>query len=368
MTGRGSKNDHPKVAILWRGDAEARRNATPQNNRFFRIFEELAAVGIDAQPAVYDEETEGDVRAQLLAADGVLVWVNPLQDGIPRTALNSLLSDVATQGPWVSAHPSTILKMGTKEVLHRTRTMDWGCDTALYPTATAMRAEFPARLASGPRVIKRNRGNGGEGIWKVETLASLHNRSRVRVLDATKDTPEELALDEFFERCLEYFEDGGVIDQPFQARLSEGVVRCYMAGDRCAGFGHQKVRALVDAPAARAEAGPRIYSSNADPRFRRLRQLMEDEWTPQLCVLLDMPREDLPMIWDADFMLGPRGDDGADSYVLGEINVSSVFPIPDEAAAEIASRVKERLVPPARHPRARARAGDANRDNAGACE
>lgn len=38
-----------------------------------------------------------------------------------------------------------------------------------------------------------------------------------------------------------------------------------MAGDRCAGFGHQKVRALVEAPAARAEAGPRLYSSNTDP-------------------------------------------------------------------------------------------------------
>ena len=34
-----------------------------------------------------------------------------------------------------------------------------------------------------------------------------------------------------------------------QARLSEGVVRCYMAGDRCAGFGFQKVKALVHATA-----------------------------------------------------------------------------------------------------------------------
>jgi hypothetical protein len=42
------------------------------------------------------------------------------------------------------------------------------------------------------------------------------------------------------------------------------------------------------------------------------------------------------MIWDADFMLGTPGADGTDSYVLGEINVSSVFPIPDEASAEIA--------------------------------
>jgi hypothetical protein len=116
-----------------------------------------------------------------------------------------------------------------------------------------------------------------------------------------------------------------------------------MAADRCVGFGHQKVKALVDAPAVRAEAGRRLYTFNTDPRFRRLRRLMEDEWTPQLTSLLGIPPRDLPMIWDADFMLGPSAADGTDSYVLGEINVSSVFPIPDEAPAEIARRVADRL-------------------------
>ena len=251
------------------------------------------------------------------------------------------------RGVWVSAHPDVILKMGTKEVLHRTRTMGWGCDTALYRTAEAMRAGFPARLAAGPRVIKRNRGNGGQGVWRIEQLTSSGAQPMVRVLDATKDVSEVVALDEFLERCVEYFDDGCVIDQQFQARLSEGVVRCYMAGDHCAGFGYQKVEALVealvDAPAARAEAGPRLYTSNADPRFQRLRRLMEDEWTPQLTSLLDIAPRDLPMIWDADFMLGPPGADGTDSYVLGEINVSSVFPIPAESSAQIARCVADRL-------------------------
>jgi hypothetical protein len=70
---------------------------------------------------------------------------------------------------------------------------------------------------------------------------------------------------------------------------------------------------------------------------------MEDEWTPQLSTVLEIPRRDQPMIWDAAFMLGPPDPDGADSYVLGEINVSSVFPMPDEAPAEIARRVADRL-------------------------
>jgi hypothetical protein len=72
---------------------------------------------------------------------------------------------------------------------------------------------------------------------------------------------------------------------------------------------------------------------------------MEDEWTPQLTSLLNIAQGDLSMIWDADFMLGPRGADGNDSYVLGEMNASLVFPIPDEAPAEIARRVAGRLRP-----------------------
>lgn len=328
------------VAILSRGDAAARRDATPQNSRFVQVFEALAALGVEARTAIYDESFAEEIREQLLAVDGVLVWVNPIQDGRSRAGLDALLRDVAARGVWVSAHPDVILKMGTKEVLYHTRSMGWGSDTALYRTAEAMRADLPARLATGPRVIKRNRGNGGQGVWKVERLPTS---PVIRVLDATKDTPEELTLDAFLRRCAEYFENGSVIDQPFQPRLSEGVVRCYMAGDRCAGFGHHKVKALVDSPAARSEAGPRLYSSNADPRFQRLRRLMEEEWTPQLTALLDIARDDLPMIWDADFMLGPILPDGTDSYVLGEINVSSVHPYPDEAPAEIAARVADRL-------------------------
>jgi hypothetical protein len=332
-----------RVAILWRGDEAARRSATPESSRFKAIFAALADVGVKAEPVVYEDDVLDIVRAQLAALDGVLVWVNPIHEGRNRANLDNLLRDVAARGVWVSAHPDVVQKMGTKEVLHRTRAMSWGCDTALYPTVQAMRAELPARLATGPRVIKRNRGNGGQGVWKVEILSGPRSRPMVRVLDATKDVSEELTLDAFLDRCVEYFEDGSVVDQPFQARLTEGVVRCYMAGERCAGFGHQKVKALVDAPVARAESGRRLYTSNADPRFQRLRRLMEDEWAPQLTTLLNIPKRDLPMIWDADFMLGPRGADGNDSYVLGEINVSSVFPIPDEAAVEIARRVADRL-------------------------
>ena len=62
--------------------------------------------------------------------------------------------------------------MGVKEVLHRTKHLGWGTDTHLYRNAAEFDAAFPARLqSSGPRVLKQNRGNGGQGVWKVELMS-----------------------------------------------------------------------------------------------------------------------------------------------------------------------------------------------------
>ena len=54
-----------KLAVLWRGDRQARADATPANNRFYRVFEELASVGIHAEPAVYAEAMALSARAHL---------------------------------------------------------------------------------------------------------------------------------------------------------------------------------------------------------------------------------------------------------------------------------------------------------------
>jgi hypothetical protein len=70
---------------------------------------------------------------------------------------------------------------------------------------------------------------------------------------------------------------------------------------------------------------------------------MELEWTPQMMDALNVELESLPIIWDADFLYGPRTQSGEDTYVLCEINVSSVFAIPEQAPAAIARLVRERL-------------------------
>ena len=338
---QSSESKGYRVAVIWRGDRQARAEATASNSRLAAIFAALAAQGIAAEPCVWCEDAGDEVRAQLLAADGVLVWVDPISTatGERRGALDELLREVAGAGAFVSTHPDVAARMGVKAVLYRTRGLGWGTDTALYESHGAFAAEFPGRVAAGPRVLKQNRGNGGIGVWKVERL----DGTRVRAQEARGGAePRTLPLDAFVaERAADFEAGGSLVDQAFQARHLEGMVRCYMTGDRVAGFGHQLVRALA-AP-DEGPAGPRLYSGPADPRFQRLRALMERDWTPGLTRLLDIDPDSLPVIWDADFLLGPRTAQGDDSYVLCEINVSSVFPIPDEAPDALAKTTLRRL-------------------------
>ena len=59
--------------------------------------------------------------------------------------------------------------MGTKEVLHRTRHLGWGSDTGLYESMDDFTHHFPQRLGRlGRLVVKQARGNGGNGVFKVE--------------------------------------------------------------------------------------------------------------------------------------------------------------------------------------------------------
>jgi hypothetical protein len=59
--------------------------------------------------------------------------------------------------------------------------------------------------------------------------------------------------------------------------------------------------------------------------------------------LLALEKSQLPVLWDADFLYGPKDADGADTFVLCEINVSSVYPFPPDALAPLAAETLTRI-------------------------
>lgn len=316
-----------RLALLYPGDRAARDRADPQDSRFGALFDAFGAAGVAAEPALYHDHFADEVRAQLLRMDGVLVWHNPIEGGRTRALLDALLRDVAERGVFVSAHPDTILRLGTKEVLLAVRDLPFGSDAVRVDSVQQLRAELPARLAHSARVLKQHRGHSGIGVWRVEARPE----GRFALQHAQRGAAEELLdFESVVLRLAPYFDAGGhMVDQAWQPRLAEGMTRAYMVRDRVAGFGHQAVNALFPAPPGgpAPQPGPRLYSGPDDARFQTLRRRLEDEWVQQLCRSTATPAERLPLLWDADFLLGPREGD----FVLCEVNVSSVSPFPASA-------------------------------------
>jgi len=187
-------------------------------------------------------------------------------------------------------------------------------------------------------------------VWRVELVEGEGDASdpELRVLHALRGSAmERKRLSEVAAMCEGCFTaDGCIVDQPYLPRLGEGMVRCYMVHDRVVGFGHQMVTALlaptgVDAEPP-AEPPPRYYHGPTKPEFQGLKAALESSWLDQLRELLGLERHDLPAIWDADFLLGPKNDAGEDTHVLCEVNISAVFPMPGEAVEPLAEAAIER--------------------------
>ena len=331
-----------QIAIVYPGDSEVRRLATRENNRFAALFAAFAARGVEAQPAVYNLAQAGELRDQLLGLDGALVWVNPIDAGLSRAPLDALLREVADAGVFVSTHPDVIMKLGTKDVLVDTRAMGWGSDVHRLDTPEQLRAELGCRLAGGSiRVLKQWRGHSGIGVWRVQRApgeAAFGAGSRVVARHAPRGNAEvTVGFDEFVALMAPYFEDGGhMIDQAWQLRLTEGMIRCYLVQGRVQGFGLQAVNALHP---PRSEKGSgevptpsqRLYHPPDLPHLQVLKQRLENDWVPELERTLGIRREELPLLWDCDFLHGEPAREGDERYVLCEINVSSVAPFPDSA-------------------------------------
>ena len=336
-------SEHRVVLVI-----QASKGSTA-TQRLEPVAQALSDVGLDSEFVAYDGAAPDLLRSRLAHADGVLVWVDPVPgDGQDRLELDALLRDVAAAGVWVSAHPDTIAKMGTKEVLSQTRELGWGCDMHLYRTADDFIREFPAVLSEGtPRVLKPYRGNGGIGVQKVELVAPSPERDdlivRVQSARLRDEATEDVPLQTFIESCAHHFNatSGPLIDQPFQPRITEGIIRCYVVKDEVVGFARQlpsEPMPGVD-PAARRIFGlpaQKTMFAPDEPQLRTLRQRVESEWVPAMQELVDVDTASLPVLWDADFLLGPKTATGEDTYVLCEINVSSVLPFPPTAPPKVA--------------------------------
>lgn len=337
------------IALLYPGDRSTRDRSDPSESRFAPLFEAFARAGVNAVPAVYNDAFSNEVEAQLRGCRLVLAWCNPIEGGRRRDQLDAMLRRVAYAGVVVSAHPETILKLGTKDVLFDTRDLPFGSDVHRVESLRQLEQELPERLRGGPRVLKQVRGHSGIGVWRVEQDDPVSSPLRLRVRHAQRGSDEELMeLAMLLAKLAPYFEaanGGHLIDQAWQPRLVDGMIRAYLVEDRVEGFGVQSVNALYPGVSGESapQPGPRLYHDADLPQFQHLKERLETEWVGLLCERVGLAREQLPFLWDCDFMFGESLATDPERYVLCEINVSSVAPFPDSAIRPLISAVQRRL-------------------------
>ena len=306
------------------------------------MFAAFEALGVPAEPVVFSDDSVDAARDQLLGLDGVLVWVNPIEKGLDRSQLDPLLCEVASAGVWVSAHPDVISRMATKRVLVDTASMSWSTDAYLYESLARFRAELPGRVMErGPLVLKQHRGMGGAGVWSVESVSP----GALRVQQAAGGAqPEVMSTEAFLDLCAPYFAAGGpMVEQPRQSRLSEGMIRVYLSHDTVVGFAHQYPCAFLDPEVAASLPTEKRFEPASTVPYQPLRRQIESEWMGELLRLTGLRREELPVIWDADFLYGPKDDGGRDTHVLCEINASSTFAFPEFAMPAVATAALARI-------------------------
>lgn len=332
----------PTIGILLYDSGGAPRNAATED-KYRLLAEHLALAGWKIKTLGYRGDRHDALQREALACDALLAWINPIEPGLDRPALDAFLRALAHEGLLVSAHPDAILKIGTKGVLVATQSLSWSIEACAYRSLAEFQTRFPAKVQrDGIRVLKQYRGNSGDGVWQVTAAAAgaYVVRSATRGAPSTPmDEPGLLALFE-----SEVFARGShLIDQRWVPTLPRGMVRAYLCGAKVAGFGYQEINLLYPTTPGedftRQQPSRRYYYTEQCHLFQRLRQQLESEWVPGLCACVGLKPGELPLLWDADFLLG----DPPREYLLCEINASCVSPFPDSAITPLITEIQRRL-------------------------
>jgi hypothetical protein len=333
------------VAIMIYGDINSTRDALTED-KYKDLAGAFSSSGFNIKSVLYNNEFADKLAVNLFQFDAVLVWVNPVEEGKDRKKLDALLAGLAGKGCFVSTHPEVILKIGTKEVLYKTKDLGWGSDTKIYTSYEDFVGRFNESLQTSKiRVLKQYRGNGGNGVYKIIAASS---DKEVTVIHAIAGNEKRiLSLSDFYDEFKPFFLNNGLlIDQEWNKNTVNGMVRCYLAGTKVAGFGYQEINALYELndKAPFLPPGKRYYFTENCGLFNDLKEIMENKWVPQLQKSLSIAENMMPVIWDADFFINNiTGKTAVGKYTLCEINVSCVSPFPPSSIKFIVDEVKNRI-------------------------
>jgi hypothetical protein len=330
------------IALMIYGEPGSTRNALTEE-KYKKLASHFIEKGFSIDSVLYHDSVYDRLEDELKKYAAILVWVNPIEQGNSRKKLDQLLMGLA-KDRFVSAHPDTILKIGTKEILYKVKDTEFGGSVKLYGSFEKFLTLF-LNEPSAVRILKQYRGNGGNGVFKIDLSSKKENR--ISITHATKGDEEiQMSTDEFFRTFKKYFDEGSMlIEQPWNPNIINGMVRCYLSGTKVSGFGYQEINALYPIiNGVYKKPSQRFYYTENCAIFSDLKNIMENKWAPQLQVIAGVKEEMLPVIWDADFFINKiNTDKTSEKYSLCEINASCVSPFPESSIPHIVNEVSKRI-------------------------
>ena len=291
--------------------------------------------GWDSEVIYYDNTKADEIFEKVSkTSGGYISRVNPGNIPGGEKGYFELLTRLSDAGLVGMSSPEKMMDYGAKDALVKLNdTSLVPSDTAAYYDVESFHETFPKSLSYGERVLKQNRGSTGSGIWRVriedKELADSVEPGTVLPLDtmlvcteAVDNHTEYKKLGEFMDFCDQYIvgDNGMLVDMRFMPRIVEGEIRILLVGDKPVFVVHKK-------PAAGGENFSATLFSGAQYTYDKPEEWQDliDEFAAVRPVIADKLGGDgnVPLIWTADFMLDD-GENGEDTYVLGEINCSCV--------------------------------------------
>ena len=312
-----------------KGDDGHRRDTMPIVNAI------KAHDGWDAEVVYYDNNKADEIFEKVSSsASGYISRVNPGNIPGGEKGYFELLTRLSDAGLVGMSSPEKMISYGAKDALVKLNDTDLvPTDTAAYYDVESFHETFPKSLSYGERVLKQNRGSTGSGIWRVrvqdeelvkntEPGTAFPLDTKLVCTEAVDNHTEYRELSDFMDFCDQYIigDNGMLVDMRFIPRIVEGEIRILLVGDKPVFVVHKK-------PAAGGENFSATLFSGAKYTYDKPEEWQElvDMFADVRPVIAEKLGGDgtVPLIWTADFMLDD-GEDGGDTYVLGEINCSCV--------------------------------------------
>lgn len=323
----GQASSTANVAIFL-SENESVNSVSDQHSESLLLKEAIEENGWNAEIVFYSERKRLQVfKYVAVSASAFISRIDPGTLGADEANYLEMLCELDASGTVGMPHPDTMATYGEKHSLYCLKNTHLVAnDLEAYFSFAEFKQGLLVSLQKGTRVLKKNRGAAGKGIWKIALHPNEEQTILIDVTEAKTNRLQTLPLDDFLLSFKPYFINtkAMLLNMPFFPRIREGEFSVLM-------IGRQPILVVRKSPVQTASSFSTALSAGAKHTYHHLNkwpslttQLLEQLPT----VIQKLGGSEPPQLWTADF-IKDWDTNGNDRFVLSEINASCVSLMPN---------------------------------------